>query len=72
MANRRRLTELTPSEIARITQRAVLIEAEYINQHDYSPMNDDDSMTLRMLSILTATGMVDGSDGGGNDGGDKD
>jgi hypothetical protein len=51
MAKRRRLQDLTPSEISRITQKAALVEAEYIHRH--RPLNDDDTVTLRMLSIMT-------------------
>jgi hypothetical protein len=64
MAKRRKLQDLSPGEISRITQRAALVEAEYIHRH--RPLNDDDTMTLKVLSIMTAADSfleIEGSDG---------
>lgn len=58
---RRRLQDLKPNEVSRITQRAALVEAEYIHRHD--PINDEDAMTLKLLSVLVAaSNTLDGDD----------
>lgn len=66
MPNRMRLTDLTPSEISRITQKAALVEAEFrfLHQRSGAPLNEDDSVTLRTLSVFTvANSIIDGDDG---------
>jgi hypothetical protein len=62
MAKRRRLQDLTPGEISRITQKAALMEAEYLHRHRH--LNDEDTMTLKMLSIMTAAEGLLEMDGG--------
>lgn len=62
MAKRRRLHDLTPADVSRITQRAALVEAEYLHRHRH--LNDEDAMTLKVLSIMTAADSLLEADGG--------
>lgn len=46
-----RLAELTPADVARITQKAALVAAEYERLHGRY-LNGDDALTVQLLAVI--------------------
>ncbi len=49
-----RVEDLSPSDVVRITERAALVVAEYEQKRARS-LDDDDRLTLRILSVLAVS-----------------